>query len=41
MLQKSSLTRFARDLGPGTGHCLAELILDGKVSSANISRLGP
>ncbi|SCV67300.1 BQ2448_5946 [Microbotryum intermedium] len=27
--------------GPATGKCLAELILDGRASSANISRLGP
>lgn len=26
--------------GPATGLCLAELVLDGKVKSANISRLG-
>lgn len=27
--------------GPGVGKCLAELILDGKVSSADISKLAP
>lgn len=27
--------------GPGTGLCLAELILEGKVRSADISRLAP
>lgn len=26
--------------GPGTGLCMAELILDGKVTSANIDGLG-
>lgn len=29
------------DLGPGTGLCMAELILDGKVTSADIGDLGP
>jgi glycine/D-amino acid oxidase-like deaminating enzyme len=37
----SGLSCWGITQGPGTGLCLAELLVDGKVTSADITKLAP